>query len=253
MRIQHNLSAINSQRIISTTQGTMSKNLEKLSSGYRINRAGDDAAGLAVSEKMRAQIMSLNQAKRNTLDGVSLVQTVEGALTEVHSMLNRMKGMAVQASNSTYTDDQRAMMNQEMDALKEEIGRIGTSTNFSGVPLFSNGASKKGVTLTSLYGCTLDLKNRTVNVNYTGRIGRASESTGYDALAEKIATEYLPNAFTQILDAFPSLKANINGEKIEMDLRIEYIDGGYGTLAYAQASFRSDGRPFIIRWYLLCK
>lgn len=170
MRIQHNLSAINSQRIISTTQGTMSKNLEKLSSGYRINRAGDDAAGLAVSEKMRAQIMSLNQAKRNTLDGVSLVQTVEGALTEVHSMLNRMKGMAVQASNSTYTDDQRAMMNQEMDALKEEIGRIGTSTNFSGVPLFSNGASKKGVTLTSLYGCTLDLKNRTVNVNYTAAL-----------------------------------------------------------------------------------
>ncbi len=244
MRIQHNLSAINSQRIISTTQGTMSKNLEKLSSGYRINRAGDDAAGLAVSEKMRAQIMSLNQAKRNTLDGVSLVQTVEGALTEVHSMLNRMKGMAVQASNSTYTDDQRAMMNQEMDALKEEIGRIGTSTNFSGVPLFSNGASKKGVTLTSLYGCTLDLKNQTVNVNYAGRIGKASESTGYDALAEKIATEYLPNAFTQILDAFPSLKANIGGEKIEMDLRIEYIDGGYGTLAYAQASFRADGRPF---------
>ena len=244
MRIQHNLSAINSQRIISSTQGTMSKNLEKLSSGYRINRAGDDAAGLAVSEKMRAQITNLNQAKRNTQDGVSLVQTVEGALTEVHSMLNRMKGMAVQASNSTYTDEQRAMMNEEIDALKEEIGRIGTSTNFSGVPLFTNGETKRGVTLTSVYGYTLDLNNKTIKTNYQGRIGQAAQSSGYDALADKIATEYIPNAVTQILDAFPALKDNIGTDKIDMELRIEYIDGGYGTLAYAQASFGPTGRPF---------
>jgi len=222
----------------------MSKNLEKLSSGYRINRAGDDAAGLAVSEKMRAQITNLNQAKRNTQDGVSLVQTVEGALTEVHSMLNRMKGMAVQASNSTYTDEQRAMMNEEIDALKEEIGRIGTSTNFSGVPLFTNGETKRGVTLTSVYGYTLDLNNKTIKTNYQGRIGQASQSSGYDALADKIATEYIPNAVTQILDAFPALKDNIGTDKIDMELRIEYIDGGYGTLAYAQASFGPTGRPF---------
>ena len=143
MKIQHNISAINSQRNISTTSGTMSKNLEKLSSGYKINRAGDNAAGLAISEGMRAQITSLNQAKRNTLDGISLVQTVEGALTEVHSMLNRMKGMAVQAANGTYEDSQRAMMNSEMEALKEEMGRIGTSTTFSGVPLFTNGGTKR--------------------------------------------------------------------------------------------------------------
>ena len=130
LKIQHNLSAINSQRIIQSTNWSMSKNLEKLSSGYQINRAGDDSAGLAISEGMRAQITALNQGKRNTQDGISLVQTVEGALTEVHSMLNRMKGMAVQAANGTYSDVQRAMMNLEMDNLKEEIGRIGTSTNF---------------------------------------------------------------------------------------------------------------------------
>ncbi len=118
MRIQHNISAINSQRNISMTDRTMAKNLERLSSGYTINRAGDDAAGLAISEGMRAQISITNQAKRNTLDGISLIQTVEGALTEVHSMLNRMKGMSVQVANGTYTDTHRASLDMEM-----QIGR----------------------------------------------------------------------------------------------------------------------------------
>ena len=209
MRIQHNISAINSQRNIFMTDQAMAKNLEKLSSGYKINRAGDDAAGLAISEEMRAQITSMNQGKRNTQDGISLVQTVEGALTEVHSMLNRMKGMAVQAANGTYTDLQRSMMNSEMEQLKKEITRIGESTTFSGVPLFSNGGTKKNVTLTSFYGCTLDLASGDVTVNYSGSVGRAAEgaskSTGYDLLAEKIATEYIPNASEQIMKAFPAL------------------------------------------------
>ncbi len=247
MKIQHNISAINSQRNISTTSGTMSKNLEKLSSGYKINRAGDNAAGLAISEGMRAQITSLNQAKRNTLDGISLVQTVEGALTEVHSMLNRMKGMAVQAANGTYEDSQRAMMNSEMEALKEEMGRIGTSTTFSGVPLFTNGGTKRDVTVTAFYGCTLDLNNQTVSVNYMGNTGRAAtaaSSGGYDILAETIATELIPNAASQILDAFPSLKADIGSDKIDLELRVEYVDGSSGMLAYASASFWANGRPF---------
>lgn len=246
MRIQHNISAVNSQRIISMTNTTMSKNLEKLSSGYKINRAGDDAAGLAISEGMRAQITTLNQAKRNTLDGISLVQTVEGALTEVHSMLNRMKGMAVQAANGTYTDLQHSMMNSEMAALKEEMARIGSSTTFSGVPLFVNGnnENQKNVTLTSFYGCTLNLTDQTVKLNYVGRAGQVSESNGYEELAEKIATEYFPNAVTQILNAFPELKNNIGTDKIDMELRVEYVDGAGGMMAYAQASFYAQGKPF---------
>ncbi len=248
MRIQHNISAINSQRNIFMTDQAMAKNLEKLSSGYKINRAGDDAAGLAISEEMRAQITSMNQGKRNTQDGISLVQTVEGALTEVHSMLNRMKGMAVQAANGTYTDLQRSMMNSEMEQLKKEITRIGESTTFSGVPLFSNGGTKKNVTLTSFYGCTLDLASGDVTVNYSGSVGRAAEgaskSTGYDLLAEKIATEYIPNASEQIMKAFPALKAAMRSEKVEMELRIEYLDGASGMMAYAKASFYANGRPF---------
>ena len=248
MRIQHNLSAINSQRNIFATNQTMAKNLEKLSSGYRINRAGDDAAGLAISESMRSQITGMNQGKRNTQDGISLVQTVEGALTEVHSMLNRMKGMAVQSANGTYTDLERSMLDSEMQQLKEEINRIGESTTFSGVPLFTNGGTSRKVSMTSFYGCTLDLANGEVSVNYSGSVGRAasqvSSSGGYDLLAEKIATEYIPNAAKQILDTFTSLQSNLNGEKIEMDLLVEYIDGPNGTAAYAKASFYAQGRPF---------
>lgn len=248
MKIQHNISAINSRRNIAMTDQSMAKNLEKLSSGYRINRAGDDAAGLAISEEMRAQITAMNQGKKNTQDGICLVQTVEGALTEVHSMLNRMKGMAVQAANGTYTELQRSMMNSEMQELKNEITRIGESTTFSSVPLFSNGGTKRNVTLTSFYGCTLDLTTGGVSVNYAGSVGRAAEKTsssgGYDLLAEKIATEYIPNAAAQILDTFPVLKHEVGSDKIEMELCIEYVDGPYGMMAYAKASFRPDGKPF---------
>ena len=162
-------------------------------------------------------------------------------------MLNRMKGMAVQAANGTYEDSQRAMMNSEMEALKEEMGRIGTSTTFSGVPLFTNGGTKRDVTVTAFYGCTLDLNNQTVSVNYMGNTGRAAtaaSSGGYDILAETIATELIPNAASQILDAFPSLKADIGSDKIDLELRVEYVDGSSGMLAYASASFWANGRPF---------
>jgi len=101
MRIQHNIAALNAYRQLGNNNNTVSKNLEKLSSGYRINRAGDDAAGLAISEKMRAQITGLETAQKNANDGISLVQTAEGALTEVHSMLNRMVELADQSANAT--------------------------------------------------------------------------------------------------------------------------------------------------------
>lgn len=246
MRIQHNMSAINSRRIMTNTNRTLSKNLEKLSSGYKINRAGDDAAGLAISEGMRVQIAALNQAEKNANDGVSLVQTVEGALTEVHSMLNRMKVMAVQASNGTYVGEQRQMLDEEMQQLKEEITRIGESTTFSGVNLFTNGGSEKNIRQTEVYGCTLDLTNQSVEINHlnSSRSGGVSASGGYDALAEKIATEYFPNAITQILQTFPSLKTAVGSDRISMELHIEYIDGPNNTLAYAQASFYANGKPF---------
>lgn len=136
MRIQHNITALNSHRNLTNNNSAVGKNLEKLSSGYKINRAGDDAAGLAISEKMRAQIAGLESAQKNAEDGVSLVQTAEGALTEVHSMLNRMVTLATQSANGTYTSANRDEMQKEVKALKAEIDRIGKTANFNGTKLF---------------------------------------------------------------------------------------------------------------------
>ena len=136
MRIQHNITALNAHRNLTNNNSALTKNLEKLSSGYRINRAGDDAAGLAISEKMRAQITGLETAKKNAEDGVSLVQTAEGALTEVHSMLNRMVELATQSANGTYSSGNRTEMQKEVQALIDEIKRIGNTANFNGTKLF---------------------------------------------------------------------------------------------------------------------
>ena len=145
MRIQHNIAALNSYRNLTNNNNAVSKNLEKLSSGYRINRAGDDAAGLAISEKMRAQITGLKTAQKNANDGISLVQTAEGALTEVHSMLNRMVELANQSANGTYADDvDRENLQAEVKSLKDEINRIAKSTNFNGINLLDGSMEQGG-------------------------------------------------------------------------------------------------------------
>ncbi|WP_126992692.1 flagellin N-terminal helical domain-containing protein [Thermosipho globiformans] len=131
MRINHNISALNAWRSIGQTNMAMSKTLERLSSGLRINRAGDDAAGLAISEKMRGQIKGLNMAIKNSQDAISLIQTAEGALTEVHSILQRMRELSVQASSDTNTDVDRNQIQAELDQLREEIDRIARTTEFN--------------------------------------------------------------------------------------------------------------------------
>jgi flagellin len=139
LRIQNNVEAFNAHRNLTTTSNQAAKAMEKLSSGYRINRASDDAAGLAISEKMRAQISGLNQAQRNAQDGISLVQTAEGALTEVHSMLNRVRELKIQADNGTLHTDDKVAIDKEVTALVSEIGAISTQTEFNGKALFSVG------------------------------------------------------------------------------------------------------------------
>jgi flagellin len=145
MRIQHNIAALNSYQQLGRNNQALSKGLEKLSSGYRINRAGDDAAGLAISEKMRAQITGLDTATKNANDGISLVQTAEGSLTEVHSMLNRMVELAEQSANGTYQDDvDRENLQKEVSSLKDEIDRISDGTNFNGINLLDGTLSGSG-------------------------------------------------------------------------------------------------------------
>ncbi len=151
MRIQHNIMAMNAYRNYSNNTSALSKNLEKLSSGYKINRAGDDAAGLAISEKMRAQITGLETAQKNAKDGISLVQTAEGALTEVHDMLNRMVELADQSANGTYDNEtDRANLQKEFDQLTKEIDRIADSSNFNGINLL-DGSMEDGATIGQKY------------------------------------------------------------------------------------------------------
>ncbi|MBB6282016.1 MULTISPECIES: flagellin N-terminal helical domain-containing protein [Geobacillus] len=131
MRINHNIQALNAYRNLAANQSSISKNLERLSSGLRINRAADDAAGLAISEKMRSQIRGLQMAERNALDAISLIQTAEGALNEVHSILQRMRELAVQAANGTNQSTDREALDSEFQQLIEEIDRIGKDTQFN--------------------------------------------------------------------------------------------------------------------------
>ena len=191
MRIQHNITALNAHRNLSNNNSSVGKNLEKLSSGYKINRAGDDAAGLAISEKMRAQITGLETAQKNANDGVSLVQTAEGALTEVHSMLNRMVELSTQSANGTYSSTNRAEMQKEIVALRKEIDRISNTANFNGTSLFNNGtqgiaihagetsktANQITITLKAMSASSMaDSNNNTVNLTTDVNISTATQA-----------------------------------------------------------------------------
>ena len=181
MRIQHNIMAMNAYRNYTNNTSALSKNLEKLSSGYKINRAGDDAAGLAISEKMRAQITGLDKAQDNAKDGISLVQTAEGALTEVHDMLNRMYELAEQSANGTFEDEtDRVQLQKEVTQLKDEINRIADSANFNGINLLDGSMAASGgvekvslgtTAATAVAGATFSQKltfgGMTQNTDYT--------------------------------------------------------------------------------------
>src|ERR687886_200467 len=140
LRIQNNVEAFNAHRQLEATSGKLSKSMERLSSGYRINRAADDAAGLAISEKLRSQIGGIAQAQRNAQDAVSLVQTAEGALGEVHAMLQRVRDLAVQFNNGTLATADKAAITAEVAQLCAEISKIANDTKFNGIALLSSGS-----------------------------------------------------------------------------------------------------------------
>ena len=141
MRIYHNIPALFAYNSVSSTNASLQKSIEKLSTGLRINSAADDAAGLAISEKMRAQVRGLDQSVRNSQDGISMIQTAEGALNETHSILQRMRELSVQAANDTLTSQDRSYIQLEVDQLKEEVTRIATTTQFNKKKLLDGSAS----------------------------------------------------------------------------------------------------------------
>jgi len=189
MIINHNLTAMNSHRQLGINNTAQAKSIEKLSSGLRINRAGDDAAGLAISEKMRGQIRGLDQASRNAQDGISLIQTAEGALNETHSILQRMRELAVQAANDTNTDTDRAELQKEVNQLIEEIDRISDTTEFNTKKLLNG--DRQGVEQTQGFvkveenntstfktitgvGATTISKDNTYNIKITSALNAAA-------------------------------------------------------------------------------
>lgn len=231
--IQHNLAAINSNRQLGITTNGVKVSTERLSSGYRINRAADDAAGLTISEKMRSQIRGLTQASANAQDGISLVQIAEGALTEVHDMLQRSNELAIKASNGTLTEADRTAIDKELTELKDEIDRTAQSTEFNTLKLFpDNGLSPRSASVmeTYHYEFSYNLTDNTFSIGRLENAGAAARgadgavSTG-SVLADKIANEFVPNAVTQILDAFPSLKNAVGSNTINMALDVSFVDG----------------------------
>ena len=158
MVVQHNLTAMNTNRQLGIVTGAQAKATEKLSSGYRINRAGDDAAGLSISEKMRSQIRGLNKASNNAQNGISLIQTAEGALNEVHSILQRMNELATQGANDVNTSIDRAAINKEMSSLSQELGRIRSTTQFNDMDLLDGDFSDKKLQVGAKQGQTIEIK-----------------------------------------------------------------------------------------------
>ncbi|MER1984461.1 MAG: flagellin [Solibacillus sp.] len=193
MRIQHNISALNTHRNLAFNNTQTSKALEKLSSGYKINRAGDDAAGLAISEKMRGQIRGLDMASKNAQDGISLIQTAEGALNETQSILQRMRELAVQAGNDTNTKDDRGQIQKEIDQLTSEINRIGNTTEFNTKKLVNGELSDKFVTVEGTAGTPTDVKfAKTQEIT----VGKTATTWGSDGnkINEKVEVSFTGKA-----------------------------------------------------------
>jgi flagellin len=168
MVVQHNLTAMNANRQLGITTGQQAKSSEKLSSGYKVNRAADDAAGLTISEKMRSQIRGLNKASDNAQDGISLIQTAEGALNEAHSILQRMNELATQAANDTNTTSDRTAIQKEVDALTSELDRIASTTQFNTQNLLDGTFSGKKLQVGALQNQKISIKITTMNAKGIG-------------------------------------------------------------------------------------
>ena len=227
MRIQHNITALNAHRNLTNNNSAVGKNLEKLSSGYRINRAGDDAAGLAISEKMRAQITSLETGKKNAEDGISLVQTAEGALTEVHSMLNRIVELSTQAQNGTYDADDKAKMQSEVSALSEEITRIKDETKFNGTAILDG----------STANVTIHVGEGNIAVSGTDLSAVATAVAAYDISTYNGAVTATAGAKAQI-DAVSKLRSDLGAVQNRLEHTINNLGTQVENLSAAESRIR---------------
>lgn len=218
MIINHNIAALNTYRMLAANNTATSKSLEKLSSGLRINRAGDDAAGLAISEKMRGQIRGLQQAMRNAQDGISLIQTAEGALNETHAILQRMRELAVQSANDTMTADDRAEIQKEVEDLIAELDNIGDNTQFNTQKLLDGTFSAKVLQIGANNGESLSIS---INDMDSTALSVKGIDLGTDAATSAAAIATIDNALKLVSDERAQLGAKQN--------RLEHTINNLGT------------------------
>lgn len=240
MVVQHNLTAMNSSRMLNITTSTQAKSTEKLSSGYKINRAADDAAGLAISEKMRRQIRGLTQASSNAQDGISCVQTAEGALTEVHDMLQRMNELAVKAANGTQTSADRGYINQEVQALVSEIDRVASTTTFNEQNLLDGSFKKVGLQvgaesnqLITLDIAAMSAKGLKLVKGAAGTAGNISVG-GTDGKNAQAAIKTIKNALAQV----SKQRADLGAVQNRLEHTIKNLDNVVENTTSAESSIR---------------
>ena len=239
MVVQHNLTAMNSSRMLNITTDSQAKSTEKLSSGYKINRAADDAAGLAISEKMRRQIRGLTQASSNAQDGISCVQTAEGALAEVHDMLQRMTELAVKAANGTQTSADRGYINQEVQALVSEIDRVASTTTFNEQNLLNGKFDVKlqvGAEANQTIGLKIDGMSaaglKLTGANATG--GKAITVGGTDAKSAQLAISQIKVALAQV----SKQRADLGAVQNRLEHTIKNLDNVVENTTSAESSIR---------------
>ena len=232
MVVQHNLTAMNSNRMLGLTTSSQAKSTEKLSSGYRVNRAADDAAGLAISEKMRRQVKGLTQASRNAQDGISCVQTAEGALTEVHDMLQRMNTLANQASNDTMTTADRGYLDQEVQALVSEINRVASTTTFNEKNLLNGTFTGKNLQVGAESGQYIGISIKAMSASQIGISGVSVSGSGNTNAQAAICK--IKNALASV----SSQRADLGAVQNRLEHTIKNLDNVVENTTAAESQIR---------------
>ncbi|MBR3518301.1 MAG: flagellin [Lachnospiraceae bacterium] len=235
MVVQHNLRAMNSNRQLGLTTSAQAKSTEKLSSGYRVNRAADDAAGLAISEKMRRQVKGLTQASRNAQDGISAVQTAEGALTEVHDMLQRMNVLANQASNGTNTSTDRAYLQQEFKALQSEIDRVASTTTFNEKNLLTGSFSDVKLQVGAEAGQFITVKIQAMKAS---NLGVASTGTNKVSISTSASAQTAISSVKEALKSVSSMRADLGAVQNRLEHTIKNLDNVVENTTAAESQIR---------------
>lgn len=235
MRINHNIAALNTSRQLNAGSSSAAKNMEKLSSGLRINRAGDDAAGLAISEKMRSQIRGLDMASKNAQDGISLIQTAEGALNETHSILQRMSELATQAANDTNTTSDRAELQKEMDQLSSEVTRISTDTEFNTKKLLDGTATDLTFQIGANEGQTMKLS---INKMDSESLAVGTATAGIDISTSADAASTALTTIKTAIDTVSSERAKLGAVQNRLEHTINNLGTSSENLTSAESRIR---------------